>query len=230
MLLEMLAQQQRVAQMGLITSGLAHDVKNHIFVLMGNADLALCSANPQEWRDALTRIKERCRELSDVTNAFLGFVRRNQTSASESFDVSQAVRQACSLAQPLARQVRVEIAGDVPTGFRVAGEPRLLIQALLNLISNALRAIDDDQGQITVSAIGLPGKATCRIEVRDTGPGIPEVIRRRLFRPFATGHPERGGTGMGLFIVRQAVRRLDGSIRVRTSPRGTQFQIDLPTV
>nr|MDJ0974683.1 ATP-binding protein [Planctomycetota bacterium] len=69
-----------------------------------------------------------------------------------------------------------------------------------------------------------------RIEVEDNGPGIPGHLRRRIFRPFVTGDAKDGGRGVGLFIVRQAVRRLGGSIRVESGPKGTRFGIDLPAL
>lgn len=228
MLLEMLAQQQRVAQAGLITSGLAHDVKNHIFVLSGSAELALSSNDPRQWQEALERVRDRCQDLSEVTNAFLSFVRRKKANAHEVFKVGDVVKQACLLANPLVHQSRATLTSNVIGEFIVAGEGRLLVQALVNLISNAVRACEGGTGEVSVIVAPVMGRL-CRIEVCDNGPGIPEDVRRRVFRPFATGNAHRGGTGMGLFIVRQAIRRLGGSIRVRTSPRGTKFQIDLPT-
>lgn len=227
MLLEMLAQQQRVAQAGLITSGLAHDVRNHVMVLSGSADLALTSNDPRQWQEALEQIKARCRDLSEVTNAFLGFVRRRRANGHDVFRIGDAVKQACVLAAPLAAAHRVSIKRDVIGEFVVTGESRLLVQALLNLVSNAVRACEPGNGEVSIAVAPLMGRL-CRIEVCDNGPGIPEDVRRRLFRPFATGNAHRGGTGMGLFIVRQAIRRLGGSIRVSTSPRGTRFQIDFP--
>ena len=228
MLLEMLAQQQRVAQAGLVTSGLAHDVRNHVMVLSGSADLALTSNDPRQWQEALEQIKERCRDLSEVTSAFLSFVRRQRVNEHEAFRVGEAVKQACVLASPLAGEHRVNLKHSVIGEFVITGESRLLVQALVNLVSNAVRACDGGQGEVSIVVAPMMGRL-CRIEVCDNGPGIPEDVRRRLFRPFATGNANRGGTGMGLFIVRQAVRRLGGSIRVRTSPRGTRFQIDFPT-
>jgi signal transduction histidine kinase len=65
--------------------------------------------------------------------------------------------------------------------------------------------------------------------VIDDGPGIPDDMRGRLFRPFATGHRDTGGRGLGLFVVRQAIRKLGGSIRVETSSSGTTFRLEFPS-
>lgn len=226
-LLEMLAQQQRVAQAGLVTAGMAHDVHNHLQVLTGSACLALMSDRPEDWRDALRDVQEQCREIAETTRAFLSFVRRRDAVGETSFVASDAVEQARRLASPLAKKHGVRLEPAVRGDAVVAGESRLLVQALVNLISNAVRACAGNRGRITVEA-WCPAPGTCRFEVTDDGPGIPESVRGRLFRPFATGHAESGGNGLGLFIVRQTVRRLGGTIRVRTSPSGTTFVVDVP--
>ena len=109
----------------------------------------------------------------------------------------------------------------------VLGDSRLLVQALVNLASNAIRACAETKGRVRIEA-SSPTDGFCRFEVIDDGPGIPEAMRGRLFRPFSTGSAASGGNGLGLFIVRQSVRRLGGTIRVRTSPSGTTFVVDLP--
>ena len=73
-----------------------------------------------------------------------------------------------------------------------------------------------------------PAPGTCRVTIRDNGPGISDQMRGRLFRPFASGTDSEGGNGLGLFIVRQNIRRLGGTIRVRSSNAGTAFEINLP--
>lgn len=226
-LLELLAQQQRVAQTGLITAGLVHDVKNHLQSISGASYLALTSGKAERWESALKDVQSQCRDLAETMDAFLAFVRRRGTAGRGTFRIEEVVREAARLVDPLARRSRVTLEIAACEDGEVAGEARLAIQMLVNLLSNAVRACAKAKGTVTIRC-GRPMAGTCRLEVLDTGGGIPEEIRDRLFRPFSTTHDGKGGTGLGLFIVRQTVRSLQGVLRMKTSPEGTTFTIDLP--
>jgi signal transduction histidine kinase len=227
-LLELLAQQQRVAQAGLVTSAMAHDINNHLQRLTGAACLALMSERPDDWRQALQQVQELSREIADTSHTFLSFVRRQDAVAEGSFLASDAVEQAARLVAPLAEKHGVALTCHVAEDAAVSGESRLLVQALVNLASNAIRACAPSKGKLTIEA-SCPAGRFVRFEVQDDGPGIPEAMRGRLFRPFSTGNASSGGNGLGLFIVRQTIRRLGGTIRVRTSSAsGTTFVVDVP--
>ncbi len=104
----------------------------------------------------------------------------------------------------------------------------MAIQAIVNLATNAIQACADQKGgEISITA-SRPRPEICRFTVADTGPGVPESVRARLFRPLVGTHGASGGTGLGLFIVRQAVLDLGGKITVKTSPVGSIFRLDLP--
>jgi signal transduction histidine kinase len=226
-LLEMLAHQQRVAQMGLITSGLVHDMNHHLMVMSGSAELALQSGDPGQCVEALERVKQCCRALDETARAFLGLVRRRAPQDTPT-PIVDSVVQAGRLLRPLAQSHRVRLEVAARGTALLCGDARLLTQAIINLGSNALRACAGGAGYVEIRAGDRP-LGMYRIEVIDSGPGIPDSVRANIFRPFATAHATSGGTGMGLFIVRQAVRRLGGCIRVRSSTEGTRFQIDVPT-
>ncbi len=225
-LLEMLAQQQRVAQAGLVTSALAHDVKNHIQVMSGTAYLALNTDDPAEWRAALEGVQDQCRALTETTRAFLAFVKRRGADEAWTFHVAEAARQAVRLVGTFARAHGAEISLVVDGDGSVKGEQRLAIQAIVNLLTNAVQALDGG-GHIALITRRSPFGGL-QIVVEDDGPGIPENVRKRLFRPFETSRAKNDGHGLGLFVVRQTVRKLGGTIRVRTSPAGTRFTIELP--
>ena len=229
LLLEMLAHQQRVSQAGLVTAGLAHDVGNHAQCIAGLAYIAQASDDPLDWKDALEQIQERCRELGETTRSFLAFVRRRDRAEVRSFRIAGVLEQAARLLRPLAKsaEVRLEVVNEGDGDVR--GDPRLAVQALVNLASNAIRACSGKRGRVVLRC-GRGPLGTCRLAVEDDGPGIPEELRGRLFRPFVTGHDNDGGNGIGLFVVRQTVRKLDGSRRVRTQRQGTWCVLDLPVV
>ena len=226
-LLSMLAQQQRVAQTGLVTSGLVHEVANHVMLIKGLSYMALRGCDPRAWRDTLGQIQTRCDEISETMRTVLDFVGRREEGRLESFPVSGVLEETARLLRPLAMAKSIGIDREVEEDTLLLGERRMLVQALVNLASNAIRAYDGAAGRIALRATS-PVRGRCRIDVRDGGPGIPEDLRHRLFRPFVTGHAASGGSGLGLFLVRQVVRRMGGTIRVESSPRGTDIQLDLP--
>lgn len=226
-LLTMLAQQQRVAHTGLITAGLVHEVANYVTLISGTAYLAARSSDPARWREVLGEIPSRCEEISETIRAVLAFAGRREEGEVESFRASEVLRQAVHLLKPLAVSEDVSITHHIESDSLLVGEPRLLVQALVNLGTNAVRGCDGGPGRVVLRTTCLQGR-TCRIEVSDDGLGVPEYLRARLFRPFVTGRGSSGGNGLGLFIVRQAVRRMGGTLRVETSPAGTTVRADLP--
>ena len=227
MLLEMLAHQQRVAQAGLITAGLAHDVQNQLTIIGGLAALSQAGHAGYAPEDVLPRILERTHHLADMTQAFMSFVRRRRAAPRATFSVADAVQRADRLVRPLARQAGVRFETCVHGDGRMRAEAQLLVQAIINLSSNAIQAVEEAHGVVQVHLTN-PCAERCLIEVADNGRGIPEALRGRLFRPFVSKRADGHGHGLGLFVVRQAVLRLGGTIRVRTSPQGTTFRIELP--
>ena len=226
-LLGLLAQQQRIAHTGLVTSGLVHEIANFVMLMSGTAYMAARSNDPAKWREALAKIPAKCDEISQTMESVLAFTSRRGEDELESFHAAQAVRQAARLLAPLATADEVQLVPHLEADALVMGEQQLLVQAIVNLGSNAIRACEGGGGRVRIH-LSKPDDATCRIDVVDNGPGIPEKLRGRLFQPFTTGYRGSGGHGLGMFIVRQAVRRMGGTIRVTTSQSGTTIRIELP--
>jgi len=225
MLMEMVVQQQRLAQAGLITGSLAHDVNNHLQCISGASFLALQSQDPAEWRRALERIQERCCAVTETTRSFLGFLRRREMHGAGAFCLARAAKETQRLVEPLAKKHDVRLDLRLSSDANVMGEYRLVVQALVNLVTNAIRALTgrpSSRVEIHASTAG----EQARITVSDNGPGIPAGIRSRIFRPLTTSH----GNGLGLFIVRQNIRRCGGVIRVKTGQHGTCFDVRLPLI
>jgi signal transduction histidine kinase len=138
-------------------------------------------------------------------------------------DIIERVRE---LAQPRLSGAKIHlqasIAGDLPA---VKADATQLEMALLNLVTNALDAMPNG-GTLSIAAAARP--AGVRLEVADTGPGIPAAVMDRLFDPWVTTKPTGQGTGLGLAIVRDVVRAHGGSISASNQATGALFVIDLP--
>jgi signal transduction histidine kinase len=226
-LLEQIHHLQGLAQAGLVTAGLAHDVKNHVTVISGTAFLAEQNDDPEAWRAALRTVQEQCVALTETTRAFLNFVERREAAASAAFPLSRVPDHVQRLLRAYAGRRDVTLESEVKADGRVKGEFRLALQAAVNVVTNAIRACKERRGRVKMT-VSRPLPATCRLSIEDDGPGIPEELRPTLFRPFSTSR-KGNGHGLGLFVTRQLVRELGGSIQVRTSPAGTTFFLDFPT-
>ncbi len=235
---ERLAVADRMASLGTLAAGVAHEINNPLSYVVGNLAfareaLAAGAATPPE---ALTQARQALDEANEGAarvRQIVGDLRalsRSGEDRREPVDVGAAVRSALNLAAGVLRgcaAVRLELAPVPP----VLGDPARLGQVLLNLLVNAGQAIGEghpDQHTITVStAIEFDGRV--RVEVADTGPGIPEEVLPRIFTPFFTTKPSGVGTGLGLAICQQTVAAMGGEIAVRTrAGERTSFTVLLP--
>ena len=116
--------------------------------------------------------------------------------------------------------------GDIPA---VEGNFANLGQVLLNIIKNALQALPDGQGQVTLTTRHLADTDTVAFECRDTGEGIAAASLKDIFKPFFTTKAVGRGTGLGLYISHEIIRRHDGQIRVTSEEgRGTVVTVEIP--
>jgi signal transduction histidine kinase len=118
-----------------------------------------------------------------------------------------------------------EVTIDVDPALRVLADPDRLEQILVNLAGNALR-----HGATPVVVAAERTGHTVRVSVRDHGKGVPESLLPALFQQFATGEPEAGGVGLGLWIVQQLVRAQGGDVRYEEADPGARFVVTLPAV
>jgi CheY-like chemotaxis protein len=153
--------------------------------------------------------------------------------ADEAFDLRALVEEASNLMAPLARQRRlafeIDISTGAPAGLR--GDVSRVCQILLNLLGNAIKFTDEGKVSLRVEALRPQG---VRFEIADTGPGLNEEQKNRLFRRFEQGDGARtaaryGGSGLGLAICQELAAAMDGHITVYSEPgQGARFVFDLP--
>jgi signal transduction histidine kinase len=163
-------------------------------------------------------------DLDRIVSSFLAYARKSEGKPA-SCDVVAVCRSALNAVTPQMKERRVEAqiqAADQP--LEAWFSPGSLRQVLVNLLLNAARACDP--GGRVVLRVGEEA-AGIRIAVEDDGSGVPAGIRRQLFEPFVTGHPD--GTGLGLAICRRLVSEIGGTISYRPrEPKGTVFVVELP--
>jgi len=215
----------RLAAMGELTAGVAHEVRNPLGVIRASVQL-LEDAHCDQARifEAAEVIKQEIDRLDRVIKALLDFGRPSKPTLLHT-DLNSVLEDVVLFTNRFAKQSSVHItfeAGDeVPL---VNGDPDQLKQVFLNLVTNAVQAMDDEGGEITISSSGDGDYVT--IAVQDTGPGISPQDLPKVFDPFFTKRAE--GTGLGLTIVHRIIDEHDGHIEVESTPEGTTFNVTLP--
>ena len=227
---------ERLAAMGTLAAGMAHEINNPLTFVAANLAFALDRLQPlrpdaraeEAWR-ALEDAEEGTRRVARIVRD-LKAVSRVEGEGRRPVDLLAEVETALKLAQhELRHRAEVEVRlGPVP---QVEAEEFQLGQVVLNLLLNAAQALPEGEAarhRVTVTTWTSPD-GWAAVEVRDTGPGIPAAVRARIFEPFFTTKPVGQGTGLGLSVCHGLVLGLGGRIEVESEPgHGAAFRVLLP--
>jgi signal transduction histidine kinase len=215
---------ERLAAVGRLSAGLAHEIRNPIAAMRLKAENALASADADRRRAALDAILGQIARLDTLLRSLL---QMTQTGAPRPRDVDLAsflketVEPHCELAA--ASGLTLETGTPPPRLPLPRFDPSQMRRALDNLVINAIQNTPPG-GRITVDAIERGDRLLLR--VADTGAGVSDELRSRLFEPFATTRPD--GTGLGLAIVKEIARAHRGDVHLAPGASGACFEIELP--
>ena len=227
-----LLQAEKIATMGELLAGVAHELNNPLSVLTGHAALLRTAREPAvvQRAEKLVRAADRC---ARIVRNFLALARQ-RPPAREATRLDTVVAEAVDLlAYPL-RTNGIEVVQDLAADLPVLwADPAQLHQVLVNLITNAQQAMRgiSTPRRVTLTARHDRTRDVVRLVVSDTGPGILAEILGRIFEPFFTTKPEGQGTGLGLPLCRSIVESHDGTMSAESRPgEGAAFVIELPVV
>lgn len=233
---EQLVQSQKLASIGELSSGLAHEINNPIAIISQEIDWIrhLVSAPAftgaegiGELTDSLDEIARQVARCKDITHKLLDFARKSEPLV-QRVDINKLIEDMAKLVEREAVQNGIEIKrhylSDLP---KVPTDAPLLRQVVLNMLNNASYAVEKG-GTITVTT-WVADDENIGIAIEDTGCGIPKEHLGKIFDPFFTTKPPGKGTGLGLSICHNIVARLGGRITVESEPgKGTTFTVYLP--
>jgi two-component system, NtrC family, sensor kinase len=226
---ERLVRSERLASVGRLAAGLAHEIGNPIAALIGMEDLLLAGGlSAEESQDFLQRMRKETERVNNILRDLLQFARPTKGGvAFEPGSVEAAVYDTVTLVGPQQSMKNVELALDVHPGLPdVALSREQLVQVVLNLVLNAADACGAG-GRVTLRA--TQEGPSVRLEVEDNGPGVASEVRARLFEPFVTTKEVGKGTGLGLAVCRGLVESAGGSITLDVEfEGGARFIVDLP--
>jgi signal transduction histidine kinase len=218
-----LADAERVADLGALAGGLAHEIKNPLLGLkLGIHLLRRESAQG----DRLDRIADDVRRIDDLVTGLLRFTHDEmREDAAEALDLVAVVRDCVRELRPIAEDRETEVVEDYPLAPAcVQGGRTQLRMVVSNLVRNAIDAAGES-GVVQVAVEESPSSVS--ICVSDDGPGIPSHLRERIFDLAFSTKP--GGSGIGLALARREAERMGGSIAVDEVPSGgTRFVVRLP--
>jgi signal transduction histidine kinase len=224
-----LVQSEKLSAVGELAASVAHEVKNPMVGIVGFAQLGQESTDPAEVQEYFHLIEQDAFRANKILQNLLEFSRPPEVELEE-LRVNDVVAGALQLCrhqvQMAGAKVDTSLAEGLPT---VRGNSNQLRQVLLNLVLNAGQAMADSPvRQLTVST-ARAAEGGVELRVVDTGPGIAEEVRVKLFKPFFTTKRRGQGTGLGLSVSRSIIEAHRGTIRVESAPgQGATFIIRLP--
>ena len=226
---------EKLAALGTLAAGVAHEINNPIGVILGFCDLLIRKQAPgsQAFED-LKIIERQGLHCKDIVENLLSFARDRDVSE-ETTDLNQCLDEIIKVARHSIERKAVTVETDIARRLsRVRGDSRQLQQVFLNLMNNAVGAMPQG-GVLSIGAYSKKGLRRAVIRVSDTGCGIPEGDLERIYEPFYTTKPEGEGTGLGLFVSYGIINSFGGSIHCesrvaeRTGDKsGTTFIVKLP--
>jgi len=230
-----LIQSQKLAALGELSAGLAHEINNPIAIIAQECEWAAhlvgeagktCDADFAEVRDSLREIRSQVDRCKNITHKLLDFARKREPVLQD-VDVVRLIDDMARLVDKEASYKNVTLQRDLPEDLPlVRTDAPLLRQVVLNLMTNALHAVGKG-GRIAVSAAVADEHVD--ITVRDDGCGIAPENMDKIFNPFFTTKPPGQGTGLGLSLCHNLVQGMGGTILVDSAPgRGAAFTVRLP--
>jgi len=227
---EQLIQSEKMSAVGQLVAGVAHDLNNPLASVLGFADFLVESPDvPASIREPIRVIQEESLRAATIVRNLLGFARK-QEHRRQRVSMRSLLESTLTLLRNQLMADRIDVTlnveGELPGPLINANQ---IQQVFVNLINNASQAIASTgrPGEIVLTAHSEPEWIV--VEVRDTGPGMPESLAAQVFEPFFTTKPEGMGTGLGLNICQGIVKEHGGRITLRTAPgQGATFRIELP--
>jgi len=223
------AHQDRLASIGRLAAGVAHEIGNPLTGIACLAQNLARESDAEVVRERVGSILEQTRRIDAIVRGLLGFSRAGAErliAETEVFSLKAAVGEAIALVQLNRAAKQIPCDNRCPSELAVEGDRQRLLQVFVNLLSNACDASRPGD-RVTVEAKAEGGRA--RIIVVDQGTGMPESVRHRIFEPFFTTKEPGQGTGLGLPMAYSIVREHAGTMEVSSAPgSGTTVILELP--
>jgi two-component system NtrC family sensor kinase len=216
---------ERLAAIGKVSAQVAHELNNPLDGILRFLNLAIrrLKEDPEKAEHYIGECRQGLLRMSNTLTQLLAFS-RSRRNGQRPASISQVLRDCIALYEGRLQASNIDIEFEVPSGLPVSPMAELF-EVVSNVVKNAVDAMGQD-GRLSLSAAQMDGRVVIR--VADTGPGIPEEIRDKVFEPFFSTNTTGTNTGLGLAMCRDTLKRVGGEIRLVPSEQGTTFEISVP--
>jgi signal transduction histidine kinase len=224
---EELAHSDRLASIGRLAAGVAHEIGNPVTGIASLAQNLRGEKDPAIIEQSVHEILEQTQRITVIVRSLMNFSRSGGTHKPyQPFPLVEIADEAIRLVKLTPHGHQVEYRNSSPDGLKVCGDRQKLLQVLLNLLTNAS---DASEPGAQVELLGIQLDQGVQVEIIDRGKGIPENIQELIFEPFYTTKPPGEGTGLGLAMAHKIITDHNGTIEIDSTPGvGTRVTIYLP--
>jgi PAS domain S-box-containing protein len=224
---EQLIQSEKLAGVGVLASGVAHEINNPLSGIIGMAEVAMEEENPSEIKDYLRDILNCGVRISEIVKGLRSYSRIAKSGEQSPVDLNEVLEESLKMVQLATKTTPVEVIRKFQPLGKIEANVGEVQQVFTNLITNAFQAMNGKGGMLTLSTRSL--KDSVEVKVNDNGMGIPQKYLHKIFDPFFTTKKIGEGTGLGLNIVYRIVTKYEGTIDVESKEGiGTTFTIKFP--
>ena len=224
--MEQLIQTEKIAAIGTMASGIGHEINNPLYSILGLAEAIRDEKNISQCNEYGQDIIKYSMHIAEIVKNLSGYIQPAEKHDLEQVDLNNTLCEAVAMAKHQLFSDKVEIRENLMPLPMIQAKSEEIMQAFFNIIRNGIQAMGG-KGMVEITSRRIEN--LLRIQIRDTGPGIPEEHIGNIFDPFYTTKGPDEGEGLGLYIVRQIIKKYDGSIDVESEQGvGTVFTIQFP--
>jgi len=223
---DQLAMAEKLAGLGTLTAGIAHELNNPLVSIMGFTEAILAETDRDKIQRYAGKVFDRSKHMSSIILNMSGYSRSALSAVEKDVDLNERINAAIDIAilTTYNNDIKLDkMFSDLPP---IKAKPEEIQQIFINLLVNAVQAMEG-KGELKISTARENGNVIAKI--KDTGPGIPKEFLSKIYDPFFTTKEQGKGTGLGLNIVHQLVLKYGGKIDVSSAPnQGTTFSLSFP--
>jgi PAS domain S-box-containing protein len=224
---DQLIQSEKLAGIGILASGVAHEINNPLSGIIGMAEVALEEEDAAKNRGYLTDILNCAQRISEIVRGLRSYSRSAKKEELSLVDLNGVLEESLRMVRLASKKTSVEVVKNFQSDEKIRANVGEIQQVFTNLITNAFQAMDGKKGPLILSTRSL--KDSVEVKVSDHGMGIPQKYLSQIFDPFFTTKNPGEGTGLGLNIVYRIVTKCEGTIDVESKEQvGTTFTIKFP--
>jgi signal transduction histidine kinase len=219
---------ERLASIGELLSSVAHELNNPLTTVLGYADLLLSEDDPHLPRAEIEKIRDEAMRCRRIVGNLLDLARAEAVELRPLL-VNQVIEKVAEFRQYACNSAGIELVVELGETPVVMGDFHRLVQAVLNLVTNAEDAVRHRAEPRRIVVRSRRAGAVVAVEVEDNGDGVPAAVQPFIFQPFFTTKPRGKGTGLGLSLVRNTARQHGGDVRIEDAPGGgARFVVEIP--